>query len=384
MNNATDSANDYACPLTGLLHVLNSYVLPALSVLGVFTNAYCVLVFALIVRYEPPNGHMFKYLLLKAVHDTVQFVVQSFAPLYYCTMCGTAGTYAEQVWFVGFFYYVESINELASGLFDVTATLDCYLNIKQKLGCCRTKLTLYAVVVLATVYPCLFYVFLFFQFAIVRVSSGNETASASSDYYYKYELSDFAYSEADVVFRFIHGIVRDVLILVALLVLNAMLVLTMHNATRKRIELTGGAQVAARKVSNSAMQLGAGHHGERHNSVLVRQAVQAEHNVRVMMLANGLNYLLGHVWSFVAYCALLEPSVFRSCFVQIALGPFYASYVTPFFVYLACNKKFRAYARAVWTSGVRRPVGSDAMVALMAAQATAAPARRPSHMQDFA
>jgi hypothetical protein len=84
--NETLATVDLSCPHTTLLLALNTYIVPAVSVLGVFTNTYCVAVFALIIRNEKLNGHMFKYLLLKALHDDTQFIIQSFSPLYYCTL----------------------------------------------------------------------------------------------------------------------------------------------------------------------------------------------------------------------------------------------------------------------------------------------------------
>jgi hypothetical protein len=112
-------------------------MMPAISVIGVIGNTYTIVVLALIIRYEKQIGHMFKYLLAKAVHDQIHFIVQSFAPLYYCTYCSTFQTYASQVWYIYFFFYVECINELSSAFFELMATFDCLITLKKKLAFCH-------------------------------------------------------------------------------------------------------------------------------------------------------------------------------------------------------------------------------------------------------
>jgi hypothetical protein len=87
-----------------------------------------------------------------------------------------------------------------------------------------------------------------------------------------------------------------------------------------------------------------------------QNANEAERNVKIMIVVSGVNYFLGHVYMFISYCILIRPSVFRTCFFNITLVFFYTSYMTPFFIYFACNKLFRSYALGYKRDGSR--VGS--------------------------
>lgn len=68
---------DNSCPVKQLPFVINSYVIPSISGMGILTNTWCIIVFIRIIRNERSlTSHMFKYLLLKAIHDDIQFLIQ--------------------------------------------------------------------------------------------------------------------------------------------------------------------------------------------------------------------------------------------------------------------------------------------------------------------
>jgi hypothetical protein len=323
----------YACPLVSALSVLNTFAIPAVSVLGVLANTYCIAVFAFIIRFESTNGHMFKYLLLKAIHDTVQFAAQSFSSLYYCTTCSSWGSYSMQIWYIWFYYYVEAINELCSGLFEVAATLDCLLNLSMKFEFFKRKLVFYITTAVITVYPCLFYIFFIYEFKIVKIEASNTTQS-----YYTYAYTDFTYTEAGVAFGFVHGLVRDVIIMLALVILNGFILFIMKKSFERKRRMVN----AGPTINGDAATLRSARSQSSTSAVNAHDA--AERNVTIMIVANGLNYFVGHFAPFVKYCVLTSPSVLRSCVTGLSLIVFYWSYVSPFFIYFSCNKLFRQYA----------------------------------------
>jgi hypothetical protein len=147
---------DNSCPILGLSLIVRSYMITIVSVIGIVVNTWCVVVFSMIIHKEKLSNHMFKYLLLKALHVDVQFLVQVFAPLYYCTTCSTYQTYASQFWYIWFYYYVECINELCSGFYDVAATFDCLITINQKFDCCRKNLSFYIISTGVFIFPVLY------------------------------------------------------------------------------------------------------------------------------------------------------------------------------------------------------------------------------------
>ncbi len=137
---------------------------------------FSIFVFSLILICEKQHSNMFKYLLLNAINDAIQFVIQSFAPLFYTN----PSTYASQVWFIGFYYSVESVNELSSGFFELAATFDCMITINRKFDCCKKKLFFYVTGLAIFVYSSLFYVFFLLRFKISKMPTANLDAAKNT------------------------------------------------------------------------------------------------------------------------------------------------------------------------------------------------------------
>jgi cation transporter-like permease len=350
----TMAPTTFACPLVSALNIINNYAEPALSVVGILANTWCVVLFSLILRHERQNGHMFKYLLLKAVHDVIQFLAQVFVPLYYCTSCGTYGTYSEQVWAVWFYWYVECVNELCSALFEVAATWDCLITLTMKFQCCQNNVVFYVTSAVFTIYPCLYYIFLLYEFQIVKVTIVDQIVDVSNSSgvflknvtssYYTYEYTDFVNTQTYFVFRFMNGMVRDVILLVLLLVLNGLILSTMKRSLERKRRMTLTTLNPTVTGGNLVQSVG------RKRSVATSAATRnqavndAERNVTIMIVASGVNYFVGHVVMFVKNCVFTKPSVVTSCLQGIGVFVFYASYASPFFIYFAFNKLFRSYA----------------------------------------
>jgi hypothetical protein len=316
------------CPFAAAIPIINNYAQPAVSVLGVPTNVYCIVVFSLIIRHERQlNGHMFKYLLLKSVHDTIQFIVNSFAPLVFCTDCPTSRTYAAQIWFIWFYFYVECINELCSALFEVAATLDCLINLNMKFEWCKKNVVFYVTSAVITIYPCIYYIFWGYEFNIVKVTT-NTTS------FYTYEYAEFSYTKTSFALRLMHGLFRDGVCMIVLVILNVLILLTMKQSFKRKRRMTAATSPSTVTVASSST---AAHNAER--------------NVIIMIVLNGVNYFAGHLIIFVKYCVFTRPSAMSSCLLSLGLFAMNCSYVTPFFIYFACNKLFRVYALGGKRSG---------------------------------
>lgn len=213
MLNITNSSYDltpeilsYTCTLTSLLRVLRKYVMPSESIFGILTNSACVYVFVRILCNEKLNGHMFKFLLLKAIHDLIQFILQVFEPLYYCETCSTYQTYSAQVWYIWFYYYVEAVNELCSGFFELAAAFDCFIIVNNKLEFMRKNVYFYVISTVITLYSLVFYIFFLFTFRIVHKTVPifephlNKTGNLTRDYFI-YEYTEFSRTSWEKVLR---------------------------------------------------------------------------------------------------------------------------------------------------------------------------------------
>lgn len=170
-NETSPPVVDLSCSINHLSSIINSYIIPAISVVGVVTNTWCIYAFVRILRNSRASiaSNMFKYLLLKSIQDDCQFLVQVFAPLYYCVTCSTYQTFSSQVWYIGFYYYVEATNELASGLYDLAATFDCLLAIGNQCRVFQSTFMFYTLSTVIFLFSALFYIFFLFDFRISPV-----------------------------------------------------------------------------------------------------------------------------------------------------------------------------------------------------------------------
>jgi hypothetical protein len=170
--------------------------------------------------------------------------------------------------------------------------------------------------------------------------------------YYIYDYTEFYGTSLNKAFRFSHGLIRVAIALFVLLGLNFLILVTMKKSIKNKIKLTRSNQnvfgdaplTILSRTTSTIPRTGTAKSKSNRRSVGSSSARQAERNVTVMILVSGFNYLLGHIHGFVTYCVLIEPSVFKSCYASLTLYLFYVSYVTPLFIYFACNKLFRSYA----------------------------------------
>jgi hypothetical protein len=163
----TDDAFDDAVELFS--QIMNEYVDPALDVLGIVLNAFCVLIWVLLLKepQQPGQGHMFKYLLIKALCDTAYFTCDIFKIAYSCGDCAIRHSYAMQVWGIWFANYGEYVLSLCSAWLEVAATFDCFVTVSQKCTGCLAPICFYAVTFTALLFGASFNCFIIFQFQII-------------------------------------------------------------------------------------------------------------------------------------------------------------------------------------------------------------------------
>lgn len=355
--NDSDKTISYACPLTSLLYVLNYQLVPVLSGLGILTNTYCVIVFARIIYYERPTNHMFKYLLVKAIHDDVQFIIQVFAPLYTCTTCSTFLSYSSQVWYIYFFFYVESVNEFCSAYLEIFATFDCLITIRNKWPFFKRNIYFILVNLILLIYGFSYYIFYIFGFTIAKMSipvpeydsTGNITYGVKDVFVYEY--TSFAYTKLAEGFRVWHSLSRDVITIFIFIFLDVLILITLRQSVKKKLRIlnhTGsGVATNSNQADSSSTKT-----SKKRPILTARQtdrtthAQQAERNFTMSIVISNLNFFIGHSPIFIHAIVLYNnPSEFKNCLAHITLFMFYLSYVTPFFIYFTTNRVFRNYAK---------------------------------------
>lgn len=354
---------------------VNVYIIPGISLAGILMNALCILTFIRIIRNERLNNHMFKYLLFKSIYDECQFVIQMFAPLYYVESLSSYRSYLIQIWYIYFYYYAESIFELCSGFLELFATFDCLMTIRKRVECTQRPLFFNLTLSLTLLFSCLFYTFRIYDFKIIHLlnatsSLGNESAA------YHVMPSDFYATPFSELLKSLHTLIRDALIVIALIVLNIFILRTLKKSikNKRKLLLRPTSESVTTQLRSFEKESSMRNENNRKNSdetsfcltngeqsdrkraqsfdlIKVRltqsqsisHADYIERRTKIMVILTGVNYIVGHFPSILFYLPLGFDSPEWICLRHLNLIFFYVSYVTPFFVYFAFNNLFRLY-----------------------------------------
>ena len=265
---------------------------------------------------------MYKYLLVKAVYDGTNFIFAIFEFAYFSDGHGTTrNSYILQIWYIWFYFYGRLICQLCSGFMEVAATFDCYITINKRCDCCLKRFCFWVVVVVSMLYSAIYYSYFLFIREIVPINIGNLSKEESL---YKLETTPFYYSSAKTYLNLIHALVRDLVILIALIVLNVLILWSLVKSTKRKRRLG---------ASNAQIQ----------------QSEKAKRKKVLMVFFTGLCFGVGHFFDLI-YSIPHTNSEAWFCFYYIALIFLHSSHVIPFFLYFAFNSTFRRY---IWP---RNPV----------------------------
>jgi hypothetical protein len=297
---------------------------------GLLFNAICVIIFVRIIIKEKPYGHMFKYLLVKAINDTIFYA--SHGSNFFITFNKREWSMGQCIQLVWFSNYLENINQILSGLLEIAATLDCFLTISNRFKCCH-KSTIYfcintmGLIVLSS----LFSLYSLYTYEMIFIGG--------TICYTKF--SKFHSSELWSNLNLIYLIIRDVVILVILLVLNILIFRILREATRRRKLLRSGYTTT---IQNPDGNGDGDHQNKSNNFKLIRQAQHAECKKIIMILFIGVNYFVFHFPIFFFTLSNIVPlERVWLCKAMVIKLFFNLSYISPLFIYLYSNRTFRKY-----------------------------------------
>ena len=295
------------CSLQTGVFVTTYIIWPLISFLGIVFNLFTSIVFIQIMRNVHVRCQMFKYLLIKSLNDLMQFNFHLFSIVYYCPGCETSRSHAAIVWYIGFFYYGESVVELTSAWLEILATIDCYCFITSNCRFLNSKTLANVLILLLHICATFFYIYIFFSYEIVKENDSH-----------KFVLTKFSSSSMRRILGYLHTSLRDLLVLFLLAVLNLLIYRKSRINSRRKQKLIA-----------------------RH-----QQAVKIKNQHIKMIFLIGLNYFCGHLGYVFYYMPVqfqVEPD-FWNCFWLFNLVPFYISYMTNIFIYFGFNKHFRHYS----------------------------------------
>jgi hypothetical protein len=299
-----------------------------LSVVGIVLNSLCCVIHSRILKRNIHHGQMFKYLLIKSICDTLQFIFNSFGPFYYCKLCSSKWTYLIQIWNIWFNWYGMLIMQLLSGIFEVAASFDCFLTINKfkKFKFFYSSTFFYIVTIVAIVYSSIFYIYLLFIYEIVATYSTNSLNTTQISY--RTVETNFSTTKLAKNLKFTHMAVRDIIILLLLLIINIFIFKTMRRVGKTKIRLQS-VRVITRELT-----------------VQIRKR-EAEQRRLLLIFSIGFNYFIGHLPVVVYYLVVLftleRMNFFWNCYYMAISLIFYSSYIFPIVFYYLFNRVFKSY-----------------------------------------
>ena len=310
----------------GLMVFLNS-VYNIVIVLGIVCNTFCIAILTKIVVRERINGHMFRYLLAKAICDLTFFCCNFFEIFYFqCEACITAYSFLLELWYVWSYYYIEEIVLLLSLILEIAATVDCYLMITNKWQYCFQRKICFWIVLCTSITFCALYYTCYPIFITINAFP----IANSTQMFYNHTWSN---SIILISFDLSQSILRDFLSLILLVILNGLILNSLRRTTANRRCL------GRQDNQQASAQL----------SVLVLKATAAERRKVLMIVASGLNIFLGHFFFIISnlWYWIDKESIWicADLFSETFLN---ASYVTPIFFYLAFNSTFLRYSLRIF------------------------------------
>jgi hypothetical protein len=162
-----------------------------------------------------------------------------------------------------------------------------------------------------------------------NVTVGNVTILVNDYYtYYSQYYTDFEYTVANSSWQVAQFLFRDLVLAVALIVINILILAQIKQMTQRRLMLTGG-------HNNTT--------GVTDPSVLA--AMNAERKRSIMIVLTGLNFVLGHslnvAWRIIDNFIIKHASSpMWVCFSFAAYTLVAIAYATPFFFYYFFNTHF--------------------------------------------
>ena len=309
---------ELSCALKEVFFIIIFYITPIISGIGIFLNLYNALIFYQILK-ESSFGHMFKYLLFKCIDDAIQFIIQVFAPFYYCNNCDNIHSYNVVVWFIWFNWYLGTVFEFGSTSMEILATFDCYITINKHLKCFRSKHLPYILNVIIHVYAFVYHIYIPYISEIVplKLVNGETFYILSKTRFYKTRIA-FTLS---IMATFL----KDISAFVLLLIFNSLLLITLKRSMKKKMKIM--IQNDNKKVKNFDF------------------IQKANRNNTILIFFSSINFMMGHILLILINLPIENAGDIYSCAKQISSLLYFLSSFSSFFLYYSFNKQFRKKAR---------------------------------------
>jgi hypothetical protein len=300
------------CSYISIIEFISKYIMNVVSIFGIIANLICIIIFIKIIKTTQSPGNMYKYFLMKSIMDFLSSNKNIFHYFEFCYNCEASHSYLVQIWFIWFYLYFASIVETASALFEMAAIFDCFITIKSILKCCQTNLFFYSFSAVVIVLTGSSYILLPLSFKINSELDYNNETIYSSDY------TDFGKSSFSNEI-FFNSLIKDGIFFIILLIFNLMILALLKKTTDRKRSLAGN------------------------TNALLAASLLAERRKLIMIIATGLNYLIGH-FPFLIFSFLYSfVSNMFVCYIVYPLLFYYTSFANSIFFYFFFNNIFKKF-----------------------------------------
>jgi hypothetical protein len=308
--------------------ILLRYLVPLACICSFITNTICFAVYYDIWKIRKrmkinlaanrSPTQMYNYLLLKSICDMLPAFFDSFLYFYFN---GTNESnhmsvgYYMQVWRIYFNYYLSKVFYLASGLFEIAASLDCFFLINRNMNNTffMNRQTFQIITLIILIFSFTFHSFYIFSNKIHPVDEiyNNKTVTI-----YRTIQTSFGKSEISENLNLTHTILRDFIVLLCLLVINTSILLKIKRIRKKKLQIRLQADRTRTKINKAEMK-----------------KVQTIVSLCVI-------YICGHL-PYIIYYIPFKKTLFWSYWTNLSEITLHISYITPLAVYYCFNINFR-------------------------------------------
>ena len=302
------------------IEIIQIFIIPVISLFGIIFNGLCIVTFSHMILKNPKLAFKFcfKCHLCKSICNFLTFIIQIFGPIYFCKKCNLSNSLISNIWFVYLFNFAETPLITCSTFYDIIALIDFFFIISNRKNLLYKIKTRYLFLIVLLIFSLLGSI-IFFRYEIISQSSNNSSV-------FRNQRTNFYISELDKYVRFVEMIMYNILTFLLIIIVDILIIYQIKQAIKRKRNLNHNNNDNKSKIPNSQS--------------IIENATRK--TLYILIITSGL-YLIGHFLIIVYYLPFDKNSqpTFWLCFYDIALIPFYSSFLFDIFIYYCFNKHFK-------------------------------------------
>jgi hypothetical protein len=288
---------------------VSSYMKMVLTIIGLVALFICIIIFSSIIRHDQANNKMFHYLLMKSICDFCYYFIYFVDIFYLCSSCQIVKSYYFMQLFDKYaVHFLKQVFGNCTVLFEIFATIDCFISINNKYTFLSTNRTFFLVSFLNFfMFSCLFFCKIFI-YRIVQVTPGH----------YKTIETNLYHSSFFKIISYFYSFTRDILSSVLLILFNILIFMEIKKIAERKLKILQSDESKA-------------------------IAFKAKSKKFKMILYTAISHVMIHTIAAIktTYGKFHASNMFWYCINVFEGNGILLSYLIPFFLYIHFNNVFR-------------------------------------------